>query len=40
LFFLLAAIAVKFATREDWGASEASARSSGGESPTGERTRQ
>jgi hypothetical protein len=40
LFFLLAAITVKFASREDWGASETKVRSSGGESTPGERPRQ
>jgi hypothetical protein len=36
LFFLLAAITVKFAAREDWGASETNVWSPGGESPPGE----
>ncbi len=40
LFFLLAAITVKFASREDWGSSETNVRSSEGESPPGERPRQ
>jgi hypothetical protein len=40
LFFLLAAITVKFASREDWGASETNVRSSGRESTPGERPHQ
>jgi hypothetical protein len=40
LFFLLAAITVKFASREDWGASETNVHSSGGESTPGGRPHQ